>query len=142
MCFHFLTYYPRKPNFKACISVPYYEDYGSLLVKLNESRSAQVPNLGDTMETFYAAVRQTYETIQTNDFVRKTFKEFYNTTRMSGFCPDKFFGPKNQTKARNTYVEADLCALPNDTQNGIFQFIKMIFDWILKSISQWIQSFF
>ncbi|RNA24662.1 DBH-like monooxygenase 1, partial [Brachionus plicatilis] len=116
MCFHSLTYYPRKPNFKVCISLPYVEDYAALLVKLNQSGSAHVPNLGDHLEKFNAAVKQTFETIQTNDFVRRAFGEFYNMTRMNGFCGEQFTGPKNQTKSRNTYVEPNLCAVSDDSQ--------------------------
>lgn len=134
MCFHSLTYYPRKPNFKVCLSIPFTNDSALLLVKLNESRYAQVPDFGDHMQKFRNAVAQTFKTIQTDNFVRETFKEFYNSTRMFGLCSGNFFGPKDQIKPKNTYIQPDLCALPNKTQNGIFHFIRMFLNWILESI--------
>lgn len=142
MCFHFLTYYPRKPSFKFCLSIPYTDDTAMLLIKLNETEKAQVPDLGNDLESFGKAVAQTYKTIQTDDFVRKTFKEFYNSTRMFGICAGNFFGPRNQVKPNNTYVEPDLCTFPDKTQNGFFQFIRMILNSIWESILRALKNIF
>lgn len=142
MCFHFLTYYPRKPNFKFCLSIPYTDDLAMLLIKLNESQSAQVPDLGSNLQTFGNAVAETYKSIKTNDFVRNIFKEFYNSTRMHGVCPPKIFGPKDQVKPKNTYIEPDLCNSPDKIESGIFQFIRAILSLVLDSIIRVFKNIF
>ena len=36
MCYQFLTYYPRKANFKGCVSSPHLSEVNNLLQNLNE----------------------------------------------------------------------------------------------------------
>jgi len=144
MCLHFLTYFPRRPTVKACFSVPNFEDYGALLYNLNRTGNALVPDLGDNMNSFFRGLTQSFQTIKTNDYVRESFRKFYNQTRIYGICNKKFLGPYNQTRPQNVYQEPDVCSAPkpNEEQSNLNNLFVSILRQFFSAFWKWIQTLF
>lgn len=147
MCYHFLTYYPRRNDFKGCVSFPAYEDFISLLVTLDKTENLNLKpfNPSDVGNWFQEALTKTlteFENKSASDNVREKFKDFYEKTRIRFMCNtynDKIY---NQTKVANAYIEPDPCKVIPPPKITIENILKQVFNNIITSIFNFFNKLF
>ncbi|CAF1040449.1 unnamed protein product [Brachionus calyciflorus] len=113
MCYQFLTYFPRRNDFKGCVSFPAFEDFGNLLLELNKTENFDISsfNTKDQSEFVQAFIKAAIalEKNPNTENIRKQFSKFYDNTRVRYICNEYDERIYNQTKLTNEYIEADPC---------------------------------
>ncbi|CAF0944282.1 unnamed protein product [Brachionus calyciflorus] len=144
MCFQFLAYYPRRNDFKGCISFPAYEDVRSLLLELNKTENIDLSSLNtNDQPEYFQDFSNAFSTLknQESENVRQLFTTFYNATRVRFACGEfekKIF---NQTKLINQYIEEDQCKETVTSKITVETFAKKIANFFV-SVYNFLRKFF